>query len=172
MPGATTLSRYQQWYDIGNKKSIPASAMDQKTVVAGTEITVFAKQVAQDEILMHGHGSHLREIAQAFIGLDVVATGNGEASSAGDPVQGDVVLAITNSDQTRVLADVELDSLSQLRDSLSESRTDRIVEELLTPYAKPGRHIEVRLRADSGSDGYEIDPSASSGQLYYTQVDA
>jgi len=171
MPGATTLSRHQQWYGIGNKKSIPASAMDQKAVVAGTEITVFAKQVAQDEILMHGHGSHLRDIAGAFIGLDLVASGNG-AGNANDPIQGDVVLAITNSDQTRVLADVELDSLSQLRDSLSESRTDRIVEELLTPYAKPGRHIEVRIRADSGSDGYEVDPSASSGQLYFTQVDA
>lgn len=171
MPGATTLSRYQQWYDYGNKKSIPASAMDQKAVVAGTEITAWSKQVAQDEILLHGHGSHLREIAEAFIGLDLVASGNG-SGTAGDPVQGDVVLAITNSDQTRVLADVELDSLSQLRDSLTESRTDRIVEELLTPYAKPGRHLEVRIRADSGSDGYEIDPSASSGQLYYTQIDA
>ncbi|MBV0903919.1 hypothetical protein [Haloarcula salina] len=171
MPGATTLSRYQPWYEAGNKKPIPASAMAQATVVTGTEITVFAKQVAQDEILMHGHGSHLRDIAEAFVGLDLVASGNG-SGTAGDDIQGDVVLAITNSDQTRVLADVELDSLDQLRDSLSESRTDRIVEELMTPYAKPGRHLEVRIRAESGSDGVEIDPSASSGQLYYTQIDA
>jgi hypothetical protein len=171
MPGATTLSRYQDWYDFGNKKPIKASAMDQKTVVVGTEITVWAKQVAQDEILLHGHGSHLRDIAEAFIGLDMVASGNG-AGRAGHPIEGDVVLAITNSDQTRVLADVALDSLSQLRDSLSESRTERIIEELLAPYAKPGRHLEVRIRADSGSDGYEVDPSASSGQLYYTQIDA
>lgn len=173
MAGATTLSRYPDWYAAGNKRAIKASHLDKKQVVAGTEVTVWSQQVAQDEILLHGHGTHVREYAEAFVGLDVVATGNGSGdAAAGDEINGDVILAITNSDQTRVLADVEFDTLDQLRDSLDEARTDRIVEELMTPYAKPGRHLEIRIRADSASDGDEIDPDASSGQLYRTQIDA
>jgi hypothetical protein len=157
-------------YDRGDKEAIDASELDQDTVKAGVEVPVFQKQVAQDEILFHGHGPHRREQAEAFVGLDLVASGNGDGNQ-GDPIQGDVILAITNSDGTRVKASITFDSLAQLRDSQDEARTDRIVEEALAPYAKPGRNLEVRIDANSGSDGYEIDPSASSGQLYYTQVD-
>lgn len=168
---AEQLSRYPEWYMAGDKVPIDAADFEQDTLKAGTEVTVYSREVNQDEILLHGHGPHQRDQAEAFVGLDLVASGNG-TGNAGDDIQGQVILAITNSDGTRVKADKEFDSLAQLRDSLAESRTDRIVEELMVPYAKPGRNIEVRVRAASGSDGVEVDPSASSGNLYYTQIDA
>lgn len=164
------LSKDRRVFGIGDKESIDAGDLDQDTVKAGTEVTVWSKQVAQDELLFHGHGPEQRERADAFVGLDLVASGNG-AGTAGDDINGDVILAITNSAQNRVLASVTFDSLSQLRDSLAESRTDRIVEPTMAPFGKPGRHLEVRIDATAGTDGYEIDPSASSGQLYYSQVD-
>ena len=168
---AEQLQRYPSWYNAGDKVPIDAADFDQDTLKAGTEVTVWSRQVAQDEILLHGHGPHQREMAESFVGLDLVASGNG-TGTAGDNIQGQVILAITNSDGTRVKADKEFDSLAQLRDALAEPRTDRIVEELMVPYAKPGRNLEVRIRASGASDGVEIDPSASSGNLYYTQIDA
>ncbi len=166
-----SLTRYPEWYQAGDKEPIEAGDLNQVTLKEGTEVTVWSRQCANDEILMHGHGSHLDSVAEAYVGLDVVASGNG-ALNAGDNINGKVVLAITNSDGTRVLADTTFDSLSQLRAALAQDRTERIIEELLTPYAKPGRNLEIRVRATSASDGAEVDPAASSGTMYYTQVDA
>jgi hypothetical protein len=166
------ISTYEPLYDEGDdKESIRATNFDAETLKAGTEVTVWAKQVNQDQVLWHGHGRDERMRAEAFVGLDLVASGNGDGTADAD-IEGDVILAITNSDQNRVLASTTFDSIEQLRDSLAESRTDRIVEAAMAPYAKPGRHIEVRIDADDSSDGFEIDPSASSGQLYYTEVDS
>lgn len=158
-----------QWANAGQKKPIRAGDMDQDTLKAGSEVTVWSKQCSQDQLLFHGHGPPKREFAEAFVGLQLEASGNG-AGAVGDDVTGDVVIAIMDSEQKRVLASAVLDSLDQLRESQNESRTDRIVESALGPYAKPGRHLVVRVEADSNSDGVEIDPAASSGNLYYTVV--
>lgn len=154
----------------GDKEPIPASEFMQATLRAGAEVTVWSKPVAQDEFLAHGHGPEARDYAEAFVGLDLVATGNGDAS-AGDAIQGSAILAITNSGGNRVLASVTFDSLQELRDALAESRTDRIVEAVMAPYARPGRNLEIRIDADETSDGAEIDPAESSGGLYYTEFD-
>jgi hypothetical protein len=165
------MQKNPQLYEAGDKEPIRAGALEQTTVKAGTEVTVWSYQVAQDELAFHGHGRPDREYAEAFVGLDLVATGNEAAAAQGDNIDGDVILAITNSDGTRVKASTTFDSLEQLRDALAEARTDRIVEPALAPYAKPGRNLEVRIDAASSSDGYEIDPDGSSGTLYFTQVD-
>lgn len=165
------IRRARGWYDVGDKEPINAGDLDTVTLKADTEVTVWSKQVAQDKRLFHGHGSHVRDIAEAFIGMDLLASGNG-AGADGDEINGKMVLAITDSDQRRVLASTTIDSLSQLRDALAETRTDRIVEEAMGPYAKPGRHLELRIEATSGSDGVELDPVDSTGVMYYTEVGA
>jgi hypothetical protein len=167
---AGQLYREPDLYRRGSKEPISASDLDQETVKANTEVTVWSKQVNQDQVLFHGHGSHVREVAEAFAYLDLVATGSGAASSAGDPVNGKLVLAITDSDQRRVLRSITFDELDELRDAANENRSERPVEEALAPYGKPGRYLEVRVEADTASDGYEIDPSASSGRLWYTRI--
>lgn len=163
------LEKAPQWYNVGSRQPIAAEDFDQDTVKAGTEVTVWSKKVNQDQVLFHGHGPEAREFASAFTSLDLVASGNG-AGNAGDDIQGDVVLAIMDSEQKRVLASTVLDSLDQLRDAAAEDRTKRIVEMAMGPYAKPGRHLVVRIDAANSTDGYEIDPAASSGNLYYTKV--
>lgn len=163
----------EQAAGLGSKETIRASDLDQDTVKGGTEVTVFQEPVNDDQLLYHGFGVRAREFAEAFVGLDLVATGNEAAAAAGDPIQGDVVLAVTNSEGDRVLASTTFESLEELRDSLNESRSDRVVEPAHTAegdLAGSGRNLEIRIEADAASDGYEIDPSASSGKLYYGKV--
>lgn len=164
----TQIGRFPDLYEKGQKRPVPASALQQTTVHAGKETTIWARKCQQDEALWWGHGPHERDRATAFVGLDLVASGNG-TGAAGDAVNGEVVLAITDSRQNRVKASVTFESVAQLRDALQEDRTNRLIMEAMAPYAKPGRHLEIRLNADAGSDGVEIDPAASSGTLYHTQ---
>lgn len=160
-----------QWSGAGDKEPIAAGELDAETVKADTEVTIWAKQTGNDQKLFHGHGPQDREFAEAFVNLDLVASGNGDGS-ADENIDGKLVLAITDSDQRRVLASTTFDSLGQLRAAAAENRTSQIVESALGPYAKPGRHLELRVKATDGSDGYEIDPSASTGVLYYSRVSA
>lgn len=153
----------------GSKEAIRAGDFDQDTLKEDTEVTVFAETVADDQFLYHGFGARQRDRAEAFVGLDLVATGGGTGSS-GDAITGDVVLAITDSQQKRVLASQTFEDLDELRDSLAETRSDRVVEPALAPFARPGRVLEVRIEADAASDGVEIDPAASSGKLYYGEI--
>lgn len=151
------------FYNAGDKEPIPAGEFYETTVKSQTEVTVWDKKVNQDQVLFHGHGPADREFAEAFVNLDLQSKNNGA-------INGKVVLAITDSDQRRVLASTTFDSLEQLRAASNESRTNQIVEDALGPYANPGRYLEVRVEAVPGSDGNEIDASASSGQLYYSRV--
>lgn len=153
----------------GSKEAIRAGDMDQDTLKQDTEVTVFSETVADDQFLYHGYGARNRDRAEAFVGLDLVASGNG-TGTAGDDITGDVVLALTDSQQKRVLASQTFEDLDELRDSLSETRSDRVVEPALAPFARAGRVLEVRIEADAASDGVEIDPDASSGKLYYGEI--
>jgi hypothetical protein len=166
------LSYDQRAAGAGSKESIRAGDLDQDTLKGGEEVTVFSKQVNDDQALYHGYGVRSREFAEAFVGLDLVASGNG-TGAAGDKIDGDVVLAVSDSEGDRVLASTTFESLEELRDSLDESRSDRIVEPAHTAdgdIAGAGRRLEIFIEADASSDGYEIDPSASSGKLYYGKI--
>lgn len=164
---ARDLTRSPELYARGDKRPVRAGEFDQDTVSEGTEVTVFAKQVPDDKIGYFGHGSHVRDVAEAFVDLDLDASGNG-AGNAGNPITGELVAAIVDSEQRRVLASKTIDDLSQLADATNEERSDKPVMEAMAPFAQPGRYLEFRVRADSNADGYEIDPSASSGTLYYS----
>lgn len=161
---------YPALFNVGsNKRKIRASALDQDTLKADTEVTVWAEQIQENEIGFFGHGPSEREYAEAFTWLDLVASGNG-SGAAGDNLTGDVVLAITDSRQKRVIKSVVFDSLGELRDAKAEKRTARPVMAAMAPYAESGRHLEIRLMADSNSDGKEVDPENSGGHLYHTLV--
>lgn len=153
---------------LGQKKSVTPSAFQAETLKADTEVTVWSKQVAQDEALWHGYGVPEREYAEAFIFASLVASGNGTGSQ-GDELTGELVARITNSRQDRVLASVTIDNLGELADAETSERTSRPIQQALYPFAKPGRHIEFAIVADDDSDGKEIDTDASTGRLYYGQ---
>lgn len=164
---AMDLQREPDLYNRGDKRPVFAGDLESATVKAGTEVTVFQKQVPDDKIAWFGHGSHQRSVAEAFIFADLDASGNG-TGTAGDPIEGELVAAVLDSEQRRVLASTTIDSLGELADAKADERTERPVMEALAPYAKPGRYLEFRVRSASSSDGYEIDTSGSSARLYYT----
>jgi len=153
----------------GSKESIRANEFDQDTVKENTEVTVFSERVNDDQVLYHGYGEDERNRAEGFVALDLVASGNGSAT-AGDKITGDLVLAITDSEGRRVLAARTFEDLNELRDSLAETRSDRVIEAAQAPVATSGRQLEIRIEADADSDGAEIDPDASSGKLYFGEI--
>lgn len=151
---------------VGSKETVRAGDLDGKTLSAGEEITVWTEDVNQDQLLYHGFGVRARDFAEAFVGLDIV-------NSAGNPVDGDIVIAVENSEGDRTLASTTFESIEELRDSLNETRSDRVVEAAHTAegnLAGPGRQLAIYVVADAGSDGDTIDPDASSGKMYYGKV--
>ena len=161
--------------DVGNAKPLDASDLQNATVKAGSEVTVYAKQVPNDKELFWGHGGKNRQAADTkFMFANLVADGTGDGND-GDPIIGDLIAAITDSDQKRVLASVTLGALGELADALDDDRTERPVMYALAPYAKPGRHIELRVQAKASCDGYKIDNTEnpgtdSSARLWYSEV--
>jgi hypothetical protein len=166
---ANELTPDERLAGTGRKETVRAGDFDQDTLKEDTEVTIWRKSVNDDQILFHGFGVQNRDFAEGFVGVDLVASGNG-TGSAGDDVTGDVVLAITDSEGKRVLRSTTFESLEELRDSLSETRSDRVIEPAMSPYAEPGRNLEIRIEGDANSDGVEIDPDASTGKLYYGLV--
>jgi hypothetical protein len=78
-----------------------------------------------------------------------------------------VIVAITDSDE-RILAEREIGDVDTLADAAADARTERPMMAALAPYARSDRYVEVRINADSGSDGKSLDPAASSMRLWYT----
>ena len=160
---------------IGDPKPLNADDLDNVTVKAGSEVTIYSKQVNNDKVLFWGHGGKDRRSADTkFRFADLVATGNGQGAD-GDSITGDLIAAITDSDQNRVLRSVTLGDLGELADAADDDRTERPVMFALAPYAKPGRYIELRVRAKPSSDGYELDNTENAGtdstfRAWYSEV--
>jgi hypothetical protein len=152
-----------------NKKPIKATHLDQTEVRAGDDVTVYREKKPDDKFWYWGHGGQNRQSGNtAHKYADIVCSGNGSGTS-GDPVEGDVYVAITDSDG-RVLAERHVGDISTLADAADDARTERPVMPALAPYLTQGRYIEVLINADADSDGMEIDPSASSARLWYSEV--
>ncbi|RDZ41606.1 hypothetical protein C5B89_06600 [Haloferax sp. Atlit-47N] len=164
MPG--TLSYNEDLAELdGDVRPIRGSDLDQETLKAGAEVTVYREKVPQDKDLWFGAGGKDRASADSSpMHADIVASGNG-SGTAGDTIGGTLYAAITDSDgralYTRKLGDLEL-----LSEFASESPTERPLMYSLAPYAMPGRFVEFRIDADANSDGKEIDPAASNVMLY------
>lgn len=161
--------------DVGDPKPLNADDLQNVTVKAGTEVTIYSKQVPNDKLLFWGSGGKNRRGADTkFTFADLVATGSG-AGNDGDAITGDLIVAITDSDQNRVLASYTLGDLGELADARQDARTERPVNFALAPYAKPGRYIELRVQAKASSDGYELDNTEapgtdSSARFWYSEV--
>lgn len=158
-------------YDVGEKFTVTAEDLTGATLNADTEVTVWSKQIPQDKVGFFGHGPEDRRMAEAYIYAKLVASGNG-TGTGGDAINGELVAAITDSEQRRVLASMTVDALGELADAESSERTDRPVFAALAPFARAGRHLEFRIVANSSSDGVELDnaPANSSARLYYSQA--
>jgi len=152
-----------------DKQAIKAEHLDQTTVRANDDVTVYRERRPDDKVQWFGHGGENRmsgNVAHKF--ADLVASGN-EAGTAGDQIQGDLLVAITDSDG-RILAERTVGDLQTLADAAADSRTERPLMPALAPYLKMGRYMEVIVNADQSSDGVEIDPANSNMRLWYSEA--
>jgi hypothetical protein len=143
------------------------------TLRAGDDVTVHREQVPDDKVTFLGYGGMERLSGKvAYIYADLVASGNG-AGTAGDPIKGDLIEVITDSDGRIVNGNErKLGALEDLSAAKADARTERPTHPIGDPGAKPGRFVEYRIVPHDSVDGYELDPAASSGKLFQTRMDS
>jgi hypothetical protein len=154
-----------------DKKAVKGSHLSQTELRAGDDVTLYREKRPDDKIQFWGHGDDSRMTGNsAHKYASVVASGNG-AGTAGDQVQGDLIVAITDSDG-RIKAERTIGDLQELADAADDPRTERPLMEALAPFAEQGRYMEVIVNADEESDGVEVDPSASNARVWYSETSA
>lgn len=156
-----------------DKRIINVDDLSTEVLREGNEITVYSRQCPADKIIGHGYGPKNGEFAEAYINGDLVASGNG-TGVAGDDVDAEIVIAVTDSTQEDVLARRVVTDTGDLREMTAEVRSDRLVESETTGRASEDKHIEIRLKARSASDGVELDtdPANSSFKFYTHEANA
>jgi len=152
-----------------NKKSVKGGHLEQTTVREGDDVTLYREKRPDDKLQWVGHGGENRmsgNTAHKFAKL--VASGAGTAT-AGDVLQGDLIVAITDSDG-RILAERQLGDSQELADAESDARTERPTQPALAPYLTQGRYLEILFNADAESDGAEVDPANSTARIWYSET--
>jgi len=146
---------------------------DAAALAEGEERTVWSKQVPANKVFAHGAGSNSRNHGRtAFIHADIKAGGGG-TGTAGDAVTGDLVAVVTDSEQRDVHARYEIGDLATLAAAASENRSDRPMQPVTVPIAREDQHLELRIIADSNSDGVQIDDGSTEStdvRLNYTDI--
>lgn len=148
-----------------DKNIITAEDLSEETLRAGNEITVWDQRCPADRQIGHGFGPANGELAEAFVEGDLVATGNGTGTD-GDPVDAEIIVALTDSVQENVLARRTITDTGDLRDMTGESRNDRLVLSEMIPRASQDKYLEIRLKARPGSDGVELDAGATTDSTF------
>jgi hypothetical protein len=148
-------------YQFGSRvsaKGIDSADLENNTLQAGQEITVWSTQVPADKAYVWGAGRDNKNAGDAtFIYAVFKATGNGSLTDGDTINDAEVVLAITDSTQEDTLAKTTINpDAEDLADAEASDRTDRPVLPEHAPYASEDRHLELRLRARSGADGAEL----------------
>lgn len=151
-----------------NQKAIKASHREQTTVREGDDVTLYRQRRPDDKVQWFGHGTEARDSGNsAHKFADLVASGGG-AGTAGDALEGEVIVAITDSDG-RILAERQLGDAQTLADAADDARTERPMMPALAPFLTQGRYMEVLFNADAASDGVEVDPANSSARIWYSE---
>jgi hypothetical protein len=165
-----TLYPTTQYGKFADKKTIRGEMMDSATLRQGNEITIWSKKVPADKVFTWGYGPDSKKSgAEAFVYAELLASGAG-ALTDGDQLTGDLVLAVTDSTQEDVLARRNVGDLQTLADAKADDRTERPIVGELSPGATEDRFLELRVIADSGSDGAEV-AQDSNVRLFYGSAD-
>lgn len=156
----------------GDNSTISADEFDGSVSLSeGEAISVWSKQVPADKAYAWGFGTRNREDARSsFMHAALEASGAGSGTD-GDAVTGALEVEITDSEQRDTLFRYNYGSLGNLADAASDNRTERPMQPALGPGAREDRHIEIKIVADSNSDGVELDPADCDARLWYTEVD-
>lgn len=141
-----------------SKRQMTEADISKTTLTKDEEVTLFSTQVPEDKVYWWGHGPQNRQQASGFWFAQLKASGSGTNTDGTTVTNCDLILAITDADQRRVLASTIIGTGGEGNDAQGESNSDRPILAALAPYAKPGRYLEFRVRAkDSTAGGSEID---------------
>lgn len=163
---ARSLRPNAQFGTRSDKKRVQAGDTTSTTLRAGNEITIYSEKVPADKVYHWGYGFSDRDAGEtSFVYADLK-----DNSSTPVNLEGQLVLAVTDSTQEDVLAKRYFQSLEDLRAAEADNRTERILMSEMQPAASEDRHLELRVVADSASDGLTYSPSNSTVKLNYGTV--
>lgn len=153
----TLIPRYYFGRQV-SPQHIDEAELQNKTLQAGEEITVWSTQVPADKAYVWGFGPDNRNAGNSnYIYAEFLASGNGTGAD-GDVIRdADVVVAVTDSTQEDTLGKRALGpTAGNLADAKADDPTERPILPELYKGASEDRHLELRLRARSGADGIEV----------------
>ncbi|GAB3315232.1 hypothetical protein [Haloplanus salinarum] len=136
-------------------KRIDESELNDRSLQAGQEITIWSTQVPADKGYVWGYGPDNRDAGNAnFVYGEFLASGSGTGTDGNVIRDADVVLAITDSTQEDTIAKTTINpDAGDLADAKADPRTERPILPEHYKGASEDRHLELRLRARSGADG-------------------
>lgn len=161
-------------YQFGDRVSpqhIDEAEINDKTLQAGEEITIWSTDVPADKAYLWGYGPNSRQAGSAnYVYAEFLESGAGTGTDGNVIRDADVVVAITDSTQEDTIAKTTLGpDAGDLADAKADDRTDRPVVAELAPGATEDKHLELRLRARSGADGVVVG-NDSDVHIGYGQV--
>lgn len=159
---------------FGNRASpqhIDEADINDKTLQAGEEITIWSNDVPADKAYLWGYGPDSRQAGNAnYVYGEFLESGAGSGTDGNVINDADVVVAVTDSTQEDTLAKTTLGpDAGDLADAKADDRTDRPVFPEHAPGATEDKHLELRLRARSGADGVVVG-NDSDVHIGYSQV--
>lgn len=159
---------------FGNRASpqhIDEADINDRTLQAGEEITIWSIDVPADKAYLWGYGPDSRQAGNAnYVYAKFLESGNGTGTDGNVISDADVVVAVTDSTQEDTLAKTTLGpDAGDLADAEADDRTDRPVFPEHAPGATEDKHLELRLRARSGADGVVVG-NDSDVHIGYSQV--
>jgi hypothetical protein len=147
-----------QFRERVSPKRIDESDINDKTLQAGEEITVWSIDVPADKAYVWGYGPNNRDAGNAnYVFAEFLADGAGTGNDGNVIRDAEVVVALTDSTQEDTIAKTTLGpDAGDLADAKADNRTERPIFPEHGPGATEDKHLELRLRARSGADGVVV----------------
>lgn len=156
----------------GTRQTFTEGDVQTTTVFSDTYRDILRRVSTESAKFYLGHGMRSRDDPNlGYMYADLRATGAG-AGTAGNNVNGTYRFIVYADSEDEVPIVGPTQDSRDLRDAVSAARTERPALPLLLPGAGKDKAIAVQLKADSGSDGYEVDGTQSNDNVLipYTQI--
>lgn len=153
--------------EAANPQEFLADDFEQKVVVSDEFRDVALVQGNSTTAYGGGFGVKNAQVnSDGWSDLDLVASGNG-AGTAGADIQGKLRFVVyRDSNREDMIAKSGTYSLSGLRSAVASDRTDKaLIPGMLSTVAGDDSYLAIQVRTNGTTDGYEIDPSASTEDL-------
>lgn len=153
----------------GKKNPVKVADLDDTSSLReGHPIQIFSDKAARETALAWGHGiEDRRHGSTTYVYADLQQD---DGSGAAEPMEGELVLEVRDTENREVIADEVLGDLEDLRDAANDTRTERPVLALRDEWAGPDKYLSLSVDAAPASDGKTIMASASNVRLVYSKI--